>query len=271
MSDRTDLIYRYDGSLAGLLTCVFESIACMEAPAAILSPDDMEGYLLPEKEIFTDEAKAKRVAVSIPKKISPAAWDLVWRGYLTCHSDKARLIVDFLRLGYKVGGKVVDMLGDETVSALSKAVLHMNREAHLLSGFIRFSIHDDVMTAVIAPKNSVLPLLAPHFRTRYPDDSFMIFDKTHGMAYFHTAREECFKMVDELQLPPVSAEELRFRQMWKRYYDTIAIEGRYNPRCRMTHMPKRYWECMTELNPEYTGMSAERSLTDGSFRDRADV
>lgn len=265
MSDRTDLIYRYDGSLPGLLTCVFESIAKKESPIAILSPDDEEYYLLPEKEIITDEVKARRVAVSIPKKISPAAWDLVWRGYLTCHPDRARLIVDFLRLGYKVGGKVVDMLGDETVSALSKAVLHMNREAHLLTGFTRFSITGDVMTAVIAPKNNVLPLLAPHFRTRYPSDSFMIFDRTHGLAYFHTRREDSFRFVEELQLPPASPEEMRFRQMWKRYYDTIAIEGRYNPRCRMTHMPKRYWDCLTELNPEFTEPTAERSLTNGRF------
>ena len=28
---------------------------------------------------------------------------------------------------------------------------------------------------------------------------------------------------------------------------TIAIEDRYNPKCRMTHMPKRYWENMTEF------------------------
>lgn len=265
MSDRTDLIYRYDGSLPGLLTCVFESIACREAPMAILSPDDTEGYLLLEKEIFTDEIKARRVAVSIPKKISPAAWDLVWRGYLTCHPEKARLIVDFLRLGYQVGGKVVDMLGDDTVSTLSKAVLHLNREAHLLTGFTRFSICGEVMTAVIAPKNSVLPLLAPHFRTRYPGDSFMIFDKTHQMAYFYNRGEECFRMVEELQLPPACAEEMRFRQMWKQYYDTIAIEGRYNPRCRMTHMPKRYWDYLTELNPEFTQSPAERSLTDGRF------
>lgn len=263
MPDRTDLIYRYDGSFPGLMTCVFESIACKERPAAVLAPDDQEGYLYPQREIFTDHTKAKRVMVSIPKRISPAAWDLTWRGYLTCHPQKEKLILDFLRLGYRVGGKVVDMLADETVSALTKAVYHLNHEAHLLSGFTRFSIRDEVMTAVIAPKNIVLPLLAPHFRTRYPGDCFMIYDKTHGMAYFYQQGREALRMVEDLQLPPASAEEMRFRQIWKKYYDTIAIEGRINPRCRMSHMPKRYWDCLTELNPEYTTPSPERSLPDG--------
>jgi hypothetical protein len=32
----------------------------------------------------------------------------------------------------------------------------------------------------------------------------------------------------------------------------VAIEGRENPRCRMTHMPKRYWENMVEMQEEQT-------------------
>ena len=41
--------------------------------------------------------------------------------------------------------------------------------------------------------------------------------------------------------------EQQFRALWKRFYHTIGIEGRFNPKCRMTHMPKRYWENMTEF------------------------
>ena len=49
---------------------------------------------------------------------------------------------------------------------------------------------------------------------------------------------------------PAGEEELRYRAMWRKFYDTIAIEGRYNPRCRMTQMPKRYWGDMTEFQRE---------------------
>lgn len=41
-----------------------------------------------------------------------------------------------------------------------------------------------------------------------------------------------------------------YRQLWTRFYNTISIEGRYNPKCRMTHMPKRYWAMMTEFQPD---------------------
>ena len=38
-----------------------------------------------------------------------------------------------------------------------------------------------------------------------------------------------------------STEQLR------RFYDTIAIRERENPRCRMNHMPKKYWKNMVEM------------------------
>ena len=47
-----------------------------------------------------------------------------------------------------------------------------------------------------------------------------------------------------------TAEELRYRVLWKRFYKTIAIAARENPRCRMTHCPKRYWENMLEMEDE---------------------
>ena len=56
--------------------------------------------------------------------------------------------------------------------------------------------------------------------------------------------------LNTLELPPATAEELRYRVLWKRFYKTIAIAARENPRCRMTHCPKRYWENMLEMEDE---------------------
>ena len=48
-------------------------------------------------------------------------------------------------------------------------------------------------------------------------------------------------------MAPQDETEANYRILWKRYYDTIAIKERYNPRGRMTNMPKRYWGTMTEF------------------------
>ena len=35
-----------------------------------------------------------------------------------------------------------------------------------------------------------------------------------------------------------SAEEAQYRRLWKRFYDTIEIKERRNPKLRMSNMPK---------------------------------
>ena len=67
--------------------------------------------------------------------------------------------------------------------------------------------------------------------------------------------------VDELTLPEVDVTEVEYRRLWKQFYKTIAIEGRNNPRCRMTLMPKRYWGQMTEFDK-----SDENEMSNGQVQ-----
>ncbi|ODA39247.1 TIGR03915 family putative DNA repair protein [Desulfosporosinus sp. BG] len=247
MPDRTDLIYAYDGSFEGLLCCVFESYAQKEIPSVIRPPGVQQSLFDTAKWIESDEHKAHRVFNSIPARISSQAQELVKLGFLTCVLHKELLIYQFLRLGFKYGSQVMTMLTDDRVCALQKAVHHLTSESHKFKGFVRFSVYGEALVAVIEPKNFVLPLLSPHFCDRFRNEAFMIYDKTHSMALVYRSQKAELISVDELTLPEVDATEVEYRRLWKQFYTTVAIEGRNNPRCRMTLMPKRYWGQMTEL------------------------
>ena len=53
---------------------------------------------------------------------------------------------------------------------------------------------------------------------------------------------------------PANGTEREFRELWRRYFKTIAIEGRINPKCQSIHLPKRYRHVMTEfMTDEGTG------------------
>lgn len=248
MLDRSDVIYQYDGSFDGLLCCVFESYDQKEIPADILSPGEHQAMLFAIKQVFTDEQRASRVLDSIPEKMGGAALDFVRHAFLTFLPQKEINILLFLRLGYRHGPSVMNMLANDVVSKLFKAVTHLKRESHLLKGFVRFSVVNNALTAEIEPKNCVLPLLAEHFCGRYPEEHFLIHDKTHGMALIYQPYRHAIIAIDGLQLPEPDEDEIAFRELWRLFYDTIAIEGRYNPKCRMSHMPKRYWKYMTEFS-----------------------
>ena len=93
----------------------------------------------------------------------------------------------------------------------------------------------------------VLPLLRRHFCDRYRNERFFLYDRTHQEALFYAEGRSAVRPLEHFQMAPPDEAEARYRLLWKRFYDTIAIRERENPRCRMTHMPKRYWSTMTEF------------------------
>lgn len=248
----SDAAYAYDGSFDGLLSCVFESYVRKEDLVDLRSDADPQYTLFVTRWVETCPEKANRVYAAIGQKISPAAQELVRRGFLTCDPQKDLLIYRFLRLGFKHGRAVMDMLTENTVHRLRKAVRHLNTESHALMGFVRFSVYGETLVSVIEPKNRVLPLLAAHFCDRYRKESFMIYDKTHGQALIHRAEEAGAGKaeivdVDELILPEAGEQDQAYRRLWKQFYETVAIRERINPRAQMSHMPKRYWGQLTEM------------------------
>jgi probable DNA metabolism protein len=248
----SNLIYSYDGSFDGLLCCVFESYDKKEIPMDILLPGTCHTLLFEVKAIITDEEKANRVLLSIPKKMGALAFDFVRHAFLTCFPQKELYILLFLRLGYQHGPSIMNMLTHEVVNTLTKVVKHLHNESHLLKGFLRFSIVNNVLVGEIEPKNYVLPLLNQHFCERYPEEQFLIYDKAHHMALLYQPYQSTIMPMDSLELPQADETEEMFRELWRIFYDTIEIQGRHNPKCRMSQMPKRYWKYMTEFGSPQT-------------------
>lgn len=247
MPSSSELIYCYDGSFDGLICCVYESYEHNEIPLDILLPDTAPSLLFAVKTIPTDPQKARRVLAAIPQKLGSPALTFIQQAFLTCLAQKELFILLFLRLGFRHGPSVMNMLTNEVVNTLAKAVKHLERESHLFKGFVRFSIINNVLIGEIEPKNFVLPLLVQHFCERYPEERFLIHDKKHNMALVYQPYQSAIIPLAALEVPKADEAEQTFRDLWQLFYDTIAIQERYNPKCRMTHIPKRYWKHMTEF------------------------
>jgi len=242
-----DDVYLYDGSLAGLFCCVYEGVYSKRTPIAIVPEHEAQPSFYTKKYIYTDNEKAVKVRNSVISKISPGALKLIEDVFLSCLKEKELAILRFLLTGYAEGPNTMTMIGHKDVSPLVKAQKHLMGESHLFLGFIRFSDCDGRLVSEIAPKNFVLPYIADHFVKRFPNEEFMIYDKTHKMALVCKKREKHFLSLDAAEFPEASETEERYRELWKRFYKIIAIEERFNPKCRMSHIPKRYWGNMTEM------------------------
>lgn len=243
----SDVIYQYDGSLDGFLCCVFESYVYKESPAAFCCGEDPLS-LYEVRTVITQPAYSQRVSRGIEKR-SPKALTIVRHGFLTCLPGKELHLYAFIRKLLAEGPGFMRDLSDPACYSLYRAIRHMNGELEKLRGFVRFSDYGGTLGAEIAPKNRVLPLLRGHFCQRYANEQFFIFDRTHKELLLYANGRSRITHVEDYQAVLPEGEELFYRSLWKRFFESVTIRERENPRCQDTFLPKRYRGLMTEFQP----------------------
>jgi probable DNA metabolism protein len=129
------------------------------------------------------------------------------------------------------------------------------RESHRMQAFVRFQkTSDELYYAIIEPDHNVLPLIASHFKNRYADQRWMIYDgcRKYGISYD-------LEQLSEVELNFVAQanggknvsslydekEEL-YQQLWQQYYKSVNIAARKNTKLHVQHMPVRYWKYLPE-------------------------
>jgi len=244
---REDVVYRYDGTMDGLLTCIFESYERRESPCAILSPRETQCSLFETRMVPTSREKAERVLAGLRRTAGCEAADIVQLSHLTCLPERERHALAFTRLAMKTGPSVCSMLADQRVNVLNQAIRYLQVEAHHLCGFIRFAESDHTLVSLIAPNNNVLPLLDEHFSDRFPEERFIIYDRIRLTALMHLPGMSQIVPVKELRIPAISEEELDIQQLWRRFHQVVAIESRTNKKLQRSLLPLRFRTDMTEF------------------------
>ena len=238
--------YRYDGTFAGFLTCVWDALENKIEVSAFLLPDS--GVTLWEtRDPVTDRDRAKRLYAALRKRVSLEFQKLIAHGFLTCLPEKELDLLALIRRGLQEGSRVLLDLSDPVMARVNLALTKMWTEWDHLKGFVRFSDLDGFLVGEIEPKNRVLPLLASHFAQRYSGERLALYDHTHHEIFLSDQGRWRILPAEEFRMGPAGEEEKAFRAMWRKYYQTIAIEGRTNPKCQSTHLPKRYRHVMTEF------------------------
>ena len=184
MPDRSDLIYRYNGELPGLLCCVFESRRTGRLPLNIWEEWEPCTSLAPELTIPASREEAAQVWRSL-RRLSPTGAHWVEVSFLSGEEGKAMDLHDFVWETFERGQDITGFLGDPVVARVFGLQRQVHNEAHLFLEFLRFREQQGVLCAQIEPKSFVLPLMGGHFAARFPGEAFLIHDITHGAALLH--------------------------------------------------------------------------------------
>ena len=99
----TQVSFRYDGSFAGFLTCVYESFRHFEEPMAFCGPEEDRCSIWPERPVETDPGHAKQIYRALREKASKEVQRMVTHGYLADLEGKECILWQFIRmaLGYR--------------------------------------------------------------------------------------------------------------------------------------------------------------------------
>lgn len=242
--------YTYDNTLDGLLSAVFAAYLYKETPREIVPRGLLqESFGQHVREIETDIPRARRVEKGIIKNMGSPCFTNVWTAFLSAEANKATLLYRYIQRGFDIGRGIYNHISHPDILPVEKILYNIKHEAHLFTGFARFSeMENGVWFAKISPKNAVVPLVMPHFAERFNIQPFVLFDDVHGMAGVYDMQSWYMVETQQVNVPAPSKSEWENRRMWKSFYETVAIKERSNPACRRGHMPLRYWSNMTEFS-----------------------
>lgn len=243
------MAYLYDGTLEGMLSCVFEAYASREDPIDIVE----ESVFMPrlgqcERTIATDRARARRVENGLVRTCGREAYEAV--GMVHCSNDpaKGRAILEFVRYAMKRGPAAVRDIAHEKVCAFAGMEQSVRNEKHQWQQFLRFEqVEGGIYVARCNPEANVVALLMDWFAARFNTQSFIVYDEVRRIAGISRGGSWAMVEADGFEAPAVTGEECIVAQAWKRFHDTVAIEARTNHGLRKSLMPERFWKNMTEM------------------------
>ena len=252
-----NVAYLHDGSLEGMLCCVFESYVRREHPEDVVAEQRYQPRL-GQSAIYvsTDYERALRVRRGIEREAGSRAFGAAARASAHDAPEAGVIVLDFVR--YVMDRSVKrdkrrSVLSDEAnpiVQNLLALERRVANEEEKMRQFVRFSeLENGVWFARCNPNARVVPLVMPHFVARFNIQPFMIYDECHKMAGVYDGND--WELVDgeAARIPARTFEDGYVERLWQRFYDTLSIEARYNPELRRHFMPVRLWKNLPETRP----------------------
>ncbi|GAB3700715.1 TIGR03915 family putative DNA repair protein [Spirosoma flavus] len=248
----------YDGTYAGWLTAIFDIYNDKLADVVFTNQESGTGLLFGSTyRVTTDEAKAERVLVGLQKRLSAEGMNRLYKTYLSEIDRCEELMYGFVRHVFDNPQNVEEDYAHPAVWAVTQAAKRVKREAHRMEAFVRFKrTTDQVYFAVVEPDCDVLPLISPHFESRYADQRWLIYDARRRYGIYYDLETVSPVAIDVQAGRPASGlvsisdeSEEFYQELWRRYFKSVTIEARKNKRLQLQHMPKRYWKYLTEQMP----------------------
>lgn len=249
-------ILSYDSTFEGFLTTVFEIFEFKyQEPQIIKKEDSQHNIFATPIEIVTDITKSDRVIKKLTDQLQNDGVRTLIYAFLSEKVGVEDLL--FKVINYAVANKSKNIMKDfsnDAVLQVSQLTKSVGREKHRMEAFIRFELlKDGIYFAKIDPDFDVLTLIMNHFKNRYQDQKWLIYDlrRKYGVFYDLNTVEIVsldldLKLIDDKSSSVFSDSEIQYQKLWWEYFDHTNIKERKNTKLHLQHVPRRYWKYLTE-------------------------
>lgn len=243
--------YLYDGTFEGFLSAMATVREKGGRPADIARTAPPQGGLFAElAAIETAPERALGFFDEMAVQISPFACRTLYHAFLSDVAGVEMILFRYLELGWRVGGRLDSLLTRDEVRQVHRLARKVRYEAHRMMGFVRFKeVAGGFYYAQLEPDHRILPLVAPHFSRRFRDQHWIIHDlrRGEGIVYDAGRKEWAQTEIDLCGMPEFTAKEELCQELWRRYFDRIAIEERKNPKLQRSKLPFKYRKHLVEV------------------------
>ena len=243
----------YDGTFKGLLTCIFQ-IYEERLNDFTIHPEgyNQTDFFAKHEVVVTDLEKSARVLKSFKNYTSKKAVHRIYRAFLSEIPGVELLIVEFFRHVFRHKSDLSDDFSYPPVLKIAQIERKVGREKHRMEAFIRFELlKDGIFFTKVAPDFNVLPLILKHFKNRYADQKWLIYDEKRQFGLFYDLKKVVpisinFEKNSKNNPDILHENEISFQKLWKSYFESTNIKSRKNTKLHLQHVPKRYWKYLTE-------------------------
>lgn len=245
----------FDSTWNGLLTAIFEVYEYKFKEVRIARQGNSASLFNEAHTVHTQNEKAERVRKQLETLVGKRSLQDLYKTFLSETDEAANLIFNYVAYVISAGKDAARNFSNPFVLGVQQTAKKVHREKHRMEAFIRFQCSsDNLYYAWIEPDFDVLPIIAIHFKNRYADQQWLIYDtkRKYGLHYdLHSVQEVTINFDVDINNKSSIAkiygdtEEL-YQTLWKQYFKSVNIKARKNTKLHIQHMPKRYWKYLVE-------------------------
>ena len=179
------LIYVFDRTLDGVLSAVFDAYSLRQRPDALIGEGEPFPLFCDESHrVATTEEKARRVWKGLEKHLSHESMRMLAVSYLSEDRELDTPLFHYIYKVFEAKRSLERNFADPDVLFVTNTARRVMHERLRMMQFIRFQkAQDGTYLGVVHPDHNVLPLIIDHFRDRFQDQPWLIYDARHLRGY----------------------------------------------------------------------------------------